>query len=264
MCPSRAMSAGATRGEDLKSMTYCVGIMSRHGIVMASDSRTNAGYDQVNVSRKMHTFVQPGERALFLLTSGSLSLSQSVITLLREDFDRGAGLAAAGTMYEAVRVVGDKVRAVAELDREALERDEFRFNLHVLVGGQIRGEPPDLYIVYPQGNPLRATEDSPYLQIGECKYGRPILDRGVRFHQTTLEEAAKYAVLSLDSTMRSNLTVGPPIDLLVYPSDTLDVTRYRRFLPSDPDLQDIRGRWERTLQKGVSELPEIQFTPPDG
>jgi putative proteasome-type protease len=210
-------------------MTYCLGIMTRQGLVMASDSRTNAGYDQVNVCRKMHLFCQPGKRVFALLTSGGLSLTQSVITLLRRDFDASAGLAEVGSLYDAARVIGDQIRHVAERDRAALERDKYEFNVSVILGGQIQGAPPGLYLVYPQGNPLSATEDSPYLQIGECKYGRPILDRGIRFEQTTLEEAAKYAMISLDSTMRSNVTVGPPIDLMVYGRDELQITRHRRF-----------------------------------
>src|SRR3954453_20090864 len=204
-------------------MTYCLGIMTHQGLVLASDSRTNAGYDQVNTCRKMYTFVQEGERVFVVLTSGSLSLTQSVITLLRRDFDAGLGLGAVPSLYDAARVVGNQIRRVSDLDRAALERDDFRFNVHLLLGGQVRGEPPGLYLVYPQGNPLAATEDSPYLQIGECKYGRPILDRGVRYDRTSLEEAAKYALVSLDSTMRSNVTVGPPIDLLVYGKDELRV-----------------------------------------
>jgi putative proteasome-type protease len=240
-------------------MTYCVGIKTRRGLVMASDSRTNAGYDQVNICRKMYTFVRPGERVFVLLTSGSLSLTQSIITLLRRDFDQGVGLASVTSMYDAARMVGDQVRRVSDLDRLALERDKFSFNAHLLLGGQVRGEPPDLYLVYPQGNPLAATEDSPYLQIGECKYGRPILDRGVRYELTTLEEAAKYALISLDSTMRSNVTVGPPIDLLVYATDELSIRRYRRFTAKDPDLLDIHARWEQALRDAVGRLPAIRF-----
>ena len=245
-------------------MTYCLGIRTREGLVLASDSRTNAGYDQVNVCRKMHTFVTPGERVFVLLTSGSLSCSQSVVSLLRRDFDLGKGLAEAGTFYDAARVVGEQVRRVAALDREALERDDYKFNVHSILAGQIRGEEPDLYLIYPQGNPLRASDDCPYLQIGECKYGRPILDRGVRFDRTTLADAARYALISIDSTMRSNVTVGPPIDLLVYGRDELGLSRYRRFAERDPDLLAIHGQWEQALRKAVQELPSITFgeTPP--
>ena len=241
-------------------MTYCLGIVTKFGVVMASDSRTNAGYDQVNTVRKMHTFVQPGERVFIILTSGSLSLSQSILTLLRRDWEAGKGLALAPSLYDAARVVGNQIRQVSELDRAYLERDDYKFNTNILLGGQVKGEPPGLIMVYPQGNPLQVSEDSPYLQIGETKYGRPILDRGIQFNRTTLEEAAKYALLSLDSTMKSNVTVGPPVDLLVYSTDELDITRHRRFLNDDSDLNKIRIRWEQALRKAVAGLPDLRFT----
>lgn len=247
-------------------MTYCIGIITRDGLVMASDSRTNAGMDQVNVCRKMHTLVRPGERAFVLLTSGSLSCSQSVMALVRQEFEQGRGLAESATMYDSARVVGEIVRRVSAMDRPALELDSLKFNVHLVLGGQIRGQPHDLYLIYPQGNPLRATEDSPYLQIGEVKYGRPILDRGVRYDRTSLDDAARYALISLDSTMRSNVTVGPPIDLLVYGRDDLAIHRYRRFLDKDPDLSAIHSSWEQALRKAIQELPTIRFdadpTPP--
>ena len=240
-------------------MTYCLGIMTRFGLVMASDSRTNAGFDQVNVCQKMHTFCTPGERAFVLLASGSLSCTQSVMTLLRRDFERGHGLATAPTLYDAARLVGEQVRKVADLDRAALERDDYKFNVNLILGGQVKGEPHSLFLIYPQGNPLQATQDSPFLQIGETKYGRPILDRGIRYEHTTLEEASKYALLSLDSTMKSNVTVGPPIDLLVYSAGELDVTRKRRFIENDPDLMKIRTRWQQALRQAVARLPNIKL-----
>ncbi len=240
-------------------MTYCLGIITKNGLVLASDSRTNAGYDQINAVRKMHTFVQPGERVFIVLTSGSLSCSQSIVTLLRKDFDAGKGLAEARSMYEAARMAGEKVREVSEADREALERDDYKFNVHLLIGGQIKGEDQSLYMIYPQGNPLQATEEAPYLQIGEVKYGRPILDRGIRYDRTTLEEAAKYALLSLDSTMKSNVTVGPPIDLMAYSKDELNISRHRRFEADDPALVKIRLRWDQALRQAVLKLPDIRF-----
>src|SRR5580700_861679 len=185
-------------------MTYCLGIITHQGLVMASDCRTNAGYDQVNVCRKLHTFVTPGERVFIVLTSGSLSLGQSVLTQIRRDFEAGEGLAIAPTPYDGARVLGDEIRRVSDKDRAALERDDYRFNVHMILGAQVEGGPVELYMVYPQGNPLRATEESPFLQIGECKYGRPILDRSVRFGSTSLDDAARYAMISIDSTMRSN------------------------------------------------------------
>jgi putative proteasome-type protease len=240
-------------------MTYCLGIVTKHGLVMASDSRTNAGYDQVNTCKKMHTFVQPGERVFIVLSSGSLSLTQSILTLLRRDFDAGKGLASAASLYDAARVIGEQVRKVSDMDRVALERDDYRFNVNFILGGQIKGEEPNLILIYPQGNPLQVSQDSPYLQIGETKYGRPILDRGIRYDVTTLEEAAKYALLSLDSTMKSNVTVGPPIDLLAYLPDELDITRHRRFENDDPDLTKIRVRWEGALRQAVQRLPDVRF-----
>jgi putative proteasome-type protease len=240
-------------------VTYCLGIRTHQGLILASDSRTNAGYDQVNVCRKMHPFVQEGERVFVVLTSGSLSLTQSVLTLLRRDFEQGKGLAEAPTLYDAARIIGAEVRRVADLDRAALERDEYAFNVHLLLGGQVRGEAPNLYLIYPQGNPLAATEESPYLQIGECKYGRPILDRGVRYEHTSLVEGAKYALISLDSTMRSNVTVGAPIDLMLYAADELRITRYRRLEANDPDLRAIHAQWEHALRKAIHDLPDIVF-----
>jgi putative proteasome-type protease len=181
------------------------------------------------------------------------------MTLLRRDYDRGKGLAEAPTLYDAARVVGEQVRKVAELDRAALERDDYKFNVNLILGGEVKGEPHGLFLIYPQGNPLQATQDSPFLQIGESKYGRPILDRGIRYDHTTLEEASKYALLSLDSTMKSNVTVGPPIDLLVYSAGELDVTRQRKFPENDPDLIKIRTRWQQALRHAVARLPNIRL-----
>ena len=240
-------------------MTYCLGIVTKDGVVMASDSRTNAGSDQASVCRKMFRFEKPGDRALIVLTSGGLSLSQSVIALLESEFQKGEGLAKSKSMYEAARVIGDHVRKVRDFDRDCLEKDGIGFNVHFLLGGQIGDEPPQLYMIYPQGNPLRAAEESPYLQIGEAKYGRPILDRGVKFDKTSLEEAAKYALISLDSTMRSNLTVGPPIDLVIYRRGELKITQYRKFSDTDPHLLATRKMWEQSLRKAVQELPVISF-----
>ncbi|HTV08498.1 MAG TPA: hypothetical protein VMD97_05600 [Candidatus Aquilonibacter sp.] len=213
----------------------------------------------MNTCRKMFTFVIPGERAFVLLTSGSLSLSQSIITLIGRDFAAGTGLATAENFYDAARCVGEYVRHVSDIDRGPLERDSYSFNVHVLVAGQIKGDEPQLYLVYPQGNPLRATRETPFLQIGEYKYGRPILERGLVYSSTTLEGAAKYALLSFDATMRSNVSVGPPIEVLLYKRDSLDFDRYRSFAADDPELLSIHRQWERSLRSAVEALPEIKF-----
>lgn len=240
-------------------MSYCVAIHTKSGIVFASDSRTNAGLDQANVARKLYPFARPGERVFVLLTSGGLSLSQSVIALLRSEYDAGGGLAAAATMYDAARCVGEAVRAVAARDREFLERDKIGFNVNFLIGGQIGRQPHELYLIYPQGNPLQATPDCPFLQIGESKYGRPILDRAVKYDSTSLEQATKLALISLDSTMRSNLTVGPPIDLAVYHADELRLRQQVRLGADDPQLLAIRTQWEQELRAASQRLPAIQF-----
>ncbi len=240
-------------------MTYCLGIMTKQGLVMASDSRTNAGYDQINVCSKMYSFVQEGERVFVVLCSGNLSLTQSIITLLQRDFDQGTGLRTAATLYDGVRVVGDQVRRVAEMDREPLERDDFKFNVHLLVGGQVRGERPNLYLVYPQGNPMAATEDSPYLQIGECKYGRPILDRGVPLRADDAGRGGEIraALARLDDALEHHRR----------PADRPARLRQRRAAhPAAPPLQRGRRRLPRhphalgaALCKGVMELPDIHF-----
>jgi putative proteasome-type protease len=248
-----------TRRNGTAKMTYCLGIMTQEGLVMASDSRTNAGFDDLNIARKMHTFCQPGERAFVVLSSGSLSLSQSVINLAKASFAAGEGLAQARNMYEAARELGECVRQVAELDRAALERDNYSFNVHLLLGGQVRGEAPALYMIYPQGNPISATEESPFLQLGEYKYGRPLLDRGVVFNSTSLMVAAKYALLSFDATMRSNGAIGPPIELLLYRKDSLILDCYRKFTHGDAELQAIHGRWEQSLRRAVEDLPDLYF-----
>ena len=241
-------------------MTCCLGIVTRHGLAMASDRRTNAGFDQVNICRKMHTFVTPGERVFIVLTSGSLSLTQSVITLC-----------AATSTKDAVWRPRRAVRRGARLRRTGAPclrpgprgagQGRIPFQHQPLVGGQVGREPPNLYLIYPQGNPLAATEDSPYLQIGESKYGRPILDRGVRYDRTTLEEAAKYALISMDSTMRSNVTVGPPIDLLLYRTDEL---RIRAIAVSRPKTRTC-GKFIKigacAASRG-SDLPAIRFEAP--
>lgn len=242
-------------------MTYCLGIITKDGLVMAGDSRTNAGSDQVQAVRKLHTFCTPGERAFMLLTSGSLSCSQSIMQVLRREFDQGEGLADAETMYDAARAVGMASRKVAAMDRDELERDGFSFNVNILLGGQIGDQPHELYIIYPQGNPLRASEECPFLQIGETKYGRPILDRGIVYNKTTLHDAARYALISLDSTMKSNATVGPPIDLLMYKTGELDVRRRRRLDDNDPLLSEVRNRWHLALRDAVQSLPMINLLP---
>jgi len=242
-------------------MTYCLGILTRDGLVMASDGRSSAGYE-VQSCLKMHTLAHPAERVFVILASGGLSLTQSVLTLLERDFVRGGGLAVAPTMYDAARVVGAAVRDVDALDRAALERDGASFNVHLVLGGQIGEEPPALYLIYPQGNPLRATPEAPFVQIGETKYGMPILVRGIRYEGTSLEEAAKYALISLDSAARSNVLVGPPVDLLVYRDGELNLDRRRRFEADDPAWAALTAGWDQALRDSVEALPAVPLGSP--
>ena len=241
-------------------MTYCLGIQTREGLVMASDGRSSAGFE-VQSCLKMHTFARPGERVFVILASGGLSLTQSILALLGGDFDAGGGLASVRTMYEAARVVGTAVRDVDALDRASLERDGASFNVHLLLGGQIGEEPPALYLIYPQGNPLQATPEAPFMQIGEKNYGLPILVRGIRYDETSLEEAAKYALISLDSAARSNVLVGPPVDLLVYRNGELTLDRRRRFAADDPAWAELTAGWDRALRESVSALPSVPLGP---
>ena len=242
-------------------MTYCLGLTTRDGLVLASDSWTKNSEVGVSICRKMHIFEQRGERVFLVASSGDSSLLQSILTLLRRDFEQGMGLAQAETMYEAARVLGDQVRRASDRNRAVSEKKAPKCDVHFILGGQIKGQPHELYLIYPQGNPLCATEDSPFLQLGEHKYGRPILERGIRYHETPLAEAAKYALISMDSTMGSTATVGPPIDIALYPTGCLEVNCRRRLTGTDPDFREIHTQWDLALRHGVASLPKIEFPP---
>ncbi len=193
-------------------MTYCLGIVTSSGLVMAADSRTNAGVDYVSTYQKLFDFSQPGDRVILLCTSGNLSTTQGTLTLLRHDLisESETNLHTLPSMYEVARYIGSKARQIQDQDRPWLEKDGIDFQCSFLLGGQIKGEEPSLYQIYSQGNCIQASKDTPFLQIGETKYGKPILDR-ILYFDTPLESAAKCALLSIDSTMKSNLSVGPPL-----------------------------------------------------
>ncbi|MGH7938592.1 MAG: peptidase, partial [Bryobacteraceae bacterium] len=207
-------------------MTYCLGMLCRKGAVFLSDSRTSAGMDNIAVRSKMRVFEKAGERVICIMSSGNLSLTQATIGLIDDDLHLNEShparkhLMNRETIYETVRYVGSKVREVEQRDREALEADGFSFNIHLIVGGQIAGLAPEVHLIYPQGNSIHASPDSPFLQIGETKYGKPILDRGFSY-ESSLMDAVKFGIVSLDATMKSNVAVGPPIDILCYKTDSL-------------------------------------------
>lgn len=240
-------------------MTYCVAVLLEGGMVFASDSRTNAGLDDFASFCKMTVFERKGDRVLVLLSSGSLAGTQAVIGLLRQRAEAGDGSPSvwtAPTMFEVMVLVSDAVRAIEERDGPYLEASGSSFNASFLVGGQIRGEEPRLFRMYAEGNFIEAGADTPFLQTGEAKYGKPIIDRVIH-SDTTLAEAAKCVLVSFDSTMRSNLSVGMPIDMLLYERDRLAITQRRRFSEGDAYFQELSREWSVGVRQVFRELPEL-------
>lgn len=243
-------------------MTYCVGMLCRDGIVGISDSRTNAGMDHLSIHRKMRIFEERGERVICLMTSGNLSVSQSVFALIDQDLkahragERREHLLNQPSLYETARYVGHKIRMIRELDKDALRGDGYEFEVSMLLGGQIIGEEKQLWQVYPQGNPIRAGEDTPFLQIGELKYGKPILDRSFTY-ENSLEFAVKCGLLSMDSSSKSNVSVGPPFDIFVYESDAFEVRQQVRMNEHDPYFVDLRRQWQERIVALIRDLPEF-------
>ncbi|AGZ36339.1 peptidase [Pseudomonas sp. SWI6] len=236
-------------------MTYCVAMHLADGLVFISDSRTNAGIDQISTFRKLFVFNVPGERLIVLQTAGNLATSQSVVSLLRQRCDsEGAHLLNVPTLYDATALVADTIREVINRDCTKLS-GKVDLSCSFLVGGQILGQPMGVYNIYPQGNFIQATEDTPFMQLGESKYGRPILDRNLLYH-TPLGEALRCGLISFDSTMRSNLSVGMPLDLLVYRKDCLDEVKCHRITAHDPYFQRIRSQWSDGLRDLLAALPD--------
>lgn len=241
-------------------MTYCIGILVKEGLVLAADSRTNAGVDYISSYRKMFEFSRPGERVIVLCTSGNLSITQGVIHSLAEDIkrDRPQNLHTLPTLYDMARHIGEQIRRMQEADRRWLEKDGVDFQCNFLLGGQIQGEAPGLYLIYSQGNCIQATPETPFLQIGETKYGKPILDRTLTF-DSSLDAVAKCALLSLDSTMRSNLSVGPPVHMAMYQADTFEIRHRAQFQAADPYLIKMRKHWEVALREASANMPDISW-----
>jgi putative proteasome-type protease len=236
-------------------VTYCIGILLDEGVVLVSDSRTNAGIDRVSTFRKMHVLEKPGERFFALLSAGNLSLTQGVMSLLGEwlnSEDPEKDLWAVGSMFAAAHTVGTAVREMHKIDGGYLQQREVDFSASFILAGQIKGAPLRLFLIYDAGNFIEAMGDTIYFQIGEVKYGKPILDRIIE-PGTSLNDAVKCALISFDSTMRSNVSVGPPIDLLVYRRDTLASGFSIRLEGSDPYLRSIRDAWGNALHKAFEE-----------
>jgi putative proteasome-type protease len=229
-------------------MTYCVAMRLDAGLVFLSDSRTNAGVDQVGTFRKMTVFENPGDRVLVLMTAGNLSISQSIRQVVAEETTTdGRSVWTAASMYEAAQIVGEAVRKVHAREATSLGEFGIDFNVSLIFGGQIKGERCRLFQVYSAGNFIEAHAENTYFQIGESKYGKPIIDRVVT-PSTPLNEAAKCALISMDSTLKSNISVGLPLDLLVYDNDSLAVTRFVTIDEKNQYFQMIRSTWGRQLK----------------
>jgi putative proteasome-type protease len=249
----------AVRG--LVFMTYCVAAMLDAGMVFASDSRTNAGVDQIASFSKMHIVVQDGERLITVLSSGNLSITQSAVNLLEHQSRGGEAkqtIHNAATMFEIAELIGDALREVRHRDGPYLAQNNIDAHASFVVGGQIRGETQRLFHVYSEGNFIEATPETPYFQIGESKYGKPVIDRVVNRH-TSLLDAAKCVLVSFDSTMRSNISVGLPIDMLIYHNNSLRPGIVRRIDESDPYFNMIHNQWGEGLRRVFAQIPNPQW-----
>ena len=239
-------------------MTYCVGLLLDEGMVLLSDTRTNAGLDNISTYRKMFTFEEPGERVVTIMTAGSLSVTQTTIARLREaiddpESDGETSIMKAPTMLKVAEIVGNMLAQVRTEVDEKLNAMNQGASASMIVAGQRKGGAMRLFLIYPEGNFIEATEDTPFLQIGEHKYGKPILDRVVK-PSTSLTDAQKAVLLSMDSTLRSNLSVGMPLDLAVIERDACKVTLKRRIEAGDEQFRAMSEAWSRALREGFQQI----------
>lgn len=237
-------------------MTYCIGMRLDAGLVFLADSRTNAGVDHVSTFRKMRVYENPGDRLIVVMCAGNLSISQSVLQAISEQVThKDKNIWTATSMYEVAQLVGEAVRSVHQREGKALDQFHIDFNASLIVGGQIKNETCRLFQVYAPGNFIESTNESTYFQIGEAKYGKPIIDRVVNRH-TRLDEAAKCALISMDSTLRSNISVGMPLDLLVYEAGALAVTRFVVIDEHNHYFRMIRQTWGKKLKSVFQEIED--------
>src|ERR1700761_453068 len=244
-------------------MTYCCGILVREGLVMFADTRTNAGVDNISTFRKLHVFKDPKKRVMSIATAGNLSISQSVVSILIEGYDNPETgeretLMNAPTMFQAAQRIGHVIRSVHSAEGKALEASDVSFDVSFLFGGQIMGERMRLFMIYAAGNFIECTTDTPYLQIGEHKYGKPVLDRAVSY-EMDLYDALKVGLVSIDSTMRSNLSVGMPIDLLIARRDPGAAKLIYRIERGEPYFTDLRERWSAALRAAHIGIPRPPY-----
>jgi len=240
-------------------MSYCVATMIEAGMVFASDSRTNAGVDNIFTFSKMTTFEQPGNRAIVIVNSGNLAVTQATINLLQQAIAQNTGphVLNVASMYGVAELIGAALREVRHRDGPFLMENNVDGSANFIVGGQIAGERQRLFMIYSEGNFIEATADAFYFQIGETKYGKPIIDRVIHV-DTSLDEAIKCVLVSFDSTMRSNLSVGMPIDLACYDRDALRLGHVCRFHDGDPYMQSLRKSWSEGVVRAFAQLPILQ------
>jgi putative proteasome-type protease len=245
-------------------MTYCCGILVREGLVIFADTRTNAGVDNIATFRKLHVFTDPGKRIMAIASAGNLSISQSVVSILTEGYDNAETgehetLMNSPSMFQAAQRVGHVIRNLLSTEGKALEASDVTFDVSFLLGGQIAGERMRLFMIYSAGNFIECTTDTPYLQIGEHKYGKPVLDRAVSYGMD-IYDALKVGLISIDSTMRSNLSVGMPIDLMVVRRDVCDPELIYRIEPGEPYFSDLRERWSAALRAAHIAIPRPPYS----
>ena len=244
-------------------MTYCCGILVREGMVMIADTRTNAGLDNISTFRKLHVFEDAGHSVFALASSGNLSLAQSVVSILTEGLENAESgqletLMNAPTVFQAAQRIGRAIRLIHATEGPALRSEDVSFDVSFLFGGQIKGSRMRLFMVYTAGNFIECTTDTPYLQIGEHKYGKPVLDRAMHF-DVELYEALKTGLISMDSTMRSNLGVGLPIDVLVVRTDACEADLNHRIEAGEPYFHDLRSRWSAALRAAHQNIPRPPY-----
>jgi putative proteasome-type protease len=244
-------------------MTYCVGMLLDKGLVMMSDTRTNSGVDNISTFRKMFHWAVPGERIISLMTAGNLATTQAVVSQLEErtkaPAERRNSLLEADTMFQVAGMVGKLLNDTIErCDAETAQAGSGTFNASMIVAGQIRGMQPRLFLIYPEGNFIEASFDTPFFQIGETKYGRPIIIRGYD-RDMSFEDACKLLMVSFDSTIKANLSVGLPLDLLVIERDRFEPLHSRRVTADDPYFRAISSSWGEALKRAFHSLPDYSF-----
>jgi putative proteasome-type protease len=264
LLPPAGYNASQPPNRETAAMTYCLGLKLEQGLVLASDSRTNAGVDYVTTYSKMHVFDPAPDRLFVLLSAGNLATTQEVINFIRRDLDHpgdGPSLAGAHYLFEAAQYIGEVSLKVQRLHAQALNQAGVSGETTLILGGQIQGQPPELLLIYPQGNYITASSETPYLQIGENKYGKPALDR-IAQPGLSLEQGARLALVSLDATSRSNVTVGPPFEVAMYARDGFRLQRYLKYDQQDALLLQLREAWNEGIRQAFYQLPQFDWEAP--